>query len=142
MVSVPRNFRLLAELEKGEKGLGDSSISYGLEDQGDVMMNYWFGTVIGPASTNHEGRIYQVRIVCDKDYPKKAPTIRFVSRINMACVNQHTGVVEARLLAVLANWNPNSTIETVLSELRREMAAPNNKKLPQPPEGSAFPPAH
>ncbi|KAG6772420.1 hypothetical protein POTOM_023827 [Populus tomentosa] len=157
--AVPRNFRLLEELERGEKGIGDGTVSYGMDDGDDIYMRSWTGTVIGPhncvlasnqsgcftismasflCQTVHEGRIYQLKLFCDKDYPEKPPSVRFHSRINMTCVNHETGVVEPKKFGLLSNWQRDYTMEDILTQLKKEMTAPHNRKLVQPPEGTYF----
>ncbi|KAL0927564.1 hypothetical protein M5K25_001747 [Dendrobium thyrsiflorum] len=137
-VVVPRNFRLLEELERGEKGIGDGTVSYGMDDADDIYMRSWTGTIIGPHNSVHEGRIYQLKLFCDKDYPDKPPSVRFHSRINMSCVNHDTGVVESKKFSMLSNWQREYTMEHILTQLKKEMAAPQNRKLVQPPEGTFF----
>lgn len=48
VVIVPRNFKLLEELERSEKGQGDMSISFGLVKSDDTFLTEWNGGILGP----------------------------------------------------------------------------------------------
>lgn len=106
-------------MEKGEKGLGSESCSLGLADSDDIDMRYWNGTILGPPHSTHENRIYSLSLEAGPDYPNKPPTVRFLSKINLPCVDQTTGVVDPSKLLCLNHWKRSYTMETVLVELRR-----------------------
>lgn len=138
MVEVPRNFRLLEELEKGEKALGaNQNVSVGLRDADDIYMHFWNGTIVGPAGTTFEYRILSLEIHCDEHYPKNPPHIRFLSKVNLPCVDPD-GTVNPNKFLFFKHWNPDNTMEACLAGLRHEMEVPANRKLIQPEEGSVY----
>ncbi len=136
-VIVPRNFKLLEELEKAEHAEGDMSISLGLKNPEDIMLTEWNGSILGPQGTAFDQRFYQLLIVCGPDYPLHPPQVRFLSRINLPGVNQTTGVLESSFPAI-QSWTRDKTIETVLVAIKNSMIASQNKRLSQPPDGSTF----
>lgn len=136
-VKVPRNFRLLDELESSQKGLGDGLVSWGLEKEDDNELKNWTGMIIGPPRSNYDGRMYTLRIYCGDDYPEKAPVVRFISKICMKGVDPN-GLVNHKELPILNKWLYGYTVQTLLKELRRLMQSKENCKLTQPPEGSSY----
>jgi ubiquitin-conjugating enzyme E2 variant len=137
-VVVPRNFKLLEELEASEKGTGDMSISMGLCNGDDIFLTEWNGSILGPQSTPFDGRLYELRVTAGPNYPNQCPDVRFVSRINLTAVDQSSGVVSQREFPALANWNRSMTLESVLVQLKNSMMNPQNRRLPQPAEGARF----
>lgn len=135
---MPRTFRLYEELEKGEKGVGDQSISYGLANPNDQTFTDWNGTILGPQGTTFDNRIYFVQIQCGPNYPNQPPNVKFNSKINLPCVNQGNGTVEPNKFAMFKQWRSDYTMEAVLVGLKKEMMAPANKKLPQPADGETY----
>lgn len=64
--------------------------------------------------------------------------MRFMTKVNLHCVSKSNGVIDPSRCSVLKNWSRNYGIETILLELRKEMASSHNRRLPQPAEGATF----
>ena len=62
VVIVPRNFKLLEELESAEKGGGDGTVSIGLARPDDLLLNDWNGTIFGPPGTPFQDKIISLQI--------------------------------------------------------------------------------
>ena len=133
---LPRTFRLFAELELGEKGVGDSSLSYGLDNTTDQNMTSWNGTIVGPPNTKFDNRIYFMSITCGPQYPDVPMVCKFGSKINIPSVNQQNGTLEPSKFPLFRNWNRETTMEKVLAGILAEMKA--NKNLAQPADGDMY----
>ncbi|VDO06355.1 unnamed protein product [Rodentolepis nana] len=121
----------MEELEAGEKGQHDGTITWGLANSDDLTLTTWNGTILGPAKTPFQNRMYELEIKCCKEYPDKPPLIR--TRINMTGVG-NTGQIDTSKVPSLSNWHRGLFIRNVLDDLRKMMAHSENKKLAQPPE--------
>ena len=83
-------------------------------------------------------RFYELKIFVGEKYPHEAPQISFVSKINLAGVNQKNGAIDNQYFSVLKNWTKNYTLQDALKGIRKEMESSAFKKLSQPEEGKTF----
>ncbi|EKX72029.1 ubiquitin-conjugating enzyme, putative [Theileria equi strain WA] len=136
-VKVPRSFKLIDELERGQKGLVNEGVSFGLERPDDITLTNWSCTILGYPGTVYENRIYCLSVICDDHYPDSPPIVRFLTKIVLTGVDG-SGFVDPDYFMGLKNWRRQSSIESVLVDIRRQMAAQVNRRLPQPEEGVTY----
>jgi len=85
--TVPRNFKLLDELDEAERSTkGGADVSLGLAQNDDSSLSYWNCSIFAQAGGG-EPRMWSMSIYCDKDYPTKPPVIKFSSKVSMDCVD-------------------------------------------------------
>ena len=82
MIIVPRNFVLLTELERAEKGSTDMTVSYGLVDSDDITLTNWQCTILGPPNSAMDNRIISLLVSCGNNYPNEIPTVKFQTKVN------------------------------------------------------------
>lgn len=131
----------MEEFESGQKGVGDGTISWGLESDDDNTLTNWICTILGPIKSPFENRLYTLKVTCGEQYPKKPPTIRFVTKVKMSCVvdsGPHVGMIDPMKVDLLKNWDERYTIRVALESIKKQMVAKENIKLSQPPEGTSF----
>ena len=101
----------------------------------DRTFTEWNGTIIGPANTNFDNRIYFLTIKCGPHYPDQPPEVYFLSKVNLPCISSN-GKVEPNKFGIFAQWKSEYTMEKLLIGLNNEMIA--HKKLQQQDEGDTY----
>jgi ubiquitin-conjugating enzyme E2 variant len=142
---VPRNFKLLDELESAEKGYYTDAKKYGEDchwinlglDGQDATFTHWNATII-PHQGGHIGdRIYTLKITAGPGYPDDAPYIRFIQKVSLPCVDG-SGVVMFHKMSNF-QWHRESSMFEVLLALRKEMQpAPIAQACARIPQDSTY----
>lgn len=111
-MSLPRNFKLLEEIENDSKHNG---ISYGLKEADDIELRDFTGMII-----DKNGGISTFDIHCSERYPQKAPTVKLVSTDNKRVIELFNNLMLKESCDVMKDWKETSSMAEVLLYIQKK----------------------
>ena len=88
----------------------------------DNNMYKWQATIMGPQDSPYAGGLFYLSVFFTLDYPFKAPTVKFTTRIYHPNINSSGGIC----LDILKDqWSPALTISKVLLSICSLLTDPN-----------------
>ncbi|KAG0143924.1 hypothetical protein CROQUDRAFT_660640 [Cronartium quercuum f. sp. fusiforme G11] len=90
-------------------------------DESNVL--HWTGSITGPADSPYQGGRFKIEATFPLEYPFKAPTIKFLTRIYHPNITQE-GLLCVGILKADA-WKPSVRIEHVLRTIVNLLVEPN-----------------
>ncbi|KAL1890934.1 Ubiquitin-conjugating enzyme E2 1 [Sporothrix stenoceras] len=116
-----RDHRVARELMDIEKDKDNSGV-HAVPFDGNSL-SHLKGSFPGPPDTPYATGTYTVDITIPEQYPFKAPTIKFETKVWHPNISSQTGYICLDVLG--KNWSPVNTIKTALLSLRMLLEAPN-----------------
>ncbi|KAF0983507.1 hypothetical protein FDP41_010572 [Naegleria fowleri] len=90
--------------------------------ESEKNLKKWKAFIEGPTGTVYEGGRFELSIVFPDDYPFKAPTIKFITKIYHCNISKKGNICVDTLKDA---WNPSLTISKVLLSIVSLLNEPN-----------------
>lgn len=90
---------------------------------------HWKASILGPRYTPYEGGVFFLDVRFPEDYPFKAPTVKFVTRIYHPNIGED-GEIGLEILD--ENWSPALTLAKVLLSVTSLLAEPDARGALRP----------
>lgn len=117
--------RLKIELENNKKK-PISGIKFSKID--DNKFIHLKATVLGPKNSPYEGGTYLLDIIFTRDYPFRAPKIKFLTKIFNPYVNFDGKIYE---FLISGEWHPKKTCEQLIESIFHFIAEPDENHITQ-----------